>query len=309
MRFPDFIIVGASKSGTTSLYHYLKQHPSVFMPENKEPHYFAPAKWCGLQVPSRDDYLKLFDRAGSNMKAGEASTGYLYYPQSPDLIHAEIPDCHIVAILRNPVDRAFSGYCHEVSLGMEQVSFEQALKEEKKKLRRRNGDEFSFNYMKQGFVFDLLVRYVELFGAENVHICFFDDLVQAPTELMRALFRFISVDEEFRGDWSYKHNATGDPGYPWLSRWISTARGLEQAWMRMGKRLIPSRLRPKIRRRLVDWNIARGSRLRMNDDTRSMLERLYAEEIEKIESLTGRNLAHWKSSMIRHPETASHLIE
>src|SRR5690606_36811858 len=159
----NFIIVGAAKDGTTSLYYYLSQHPEVFLPEDKEPHFFAPAKWCGHPVPARERYESLFDGAAGFKAVGEASTGYLYYRESPGMIHRLIPRCRIVAILRNPVDRAFSGWRHEVREGLETATFEEALAEEQKTVRIIRGGDFSFNYIRQGFVADLLAEYIRLF--------------------------------------------------------------------------------------------------------------------------------------------------
>jgi len=292
MTLPNFIIVGAAKAGTTSLYHYLSRHPQVFMSAEKEPHHFAPAKWCSHPVPSRREYERWFRDADGFRAVGEASTGYLYYPESPQMIHDAIPDCRIVVILRNPVDRAFSGYCSEVRHGIEKVSFEEALAEERRALRIVRGGEFGFNYIKKGFVAHLLRKYIELFGSERVHICFFDDLEARPRDLMRELFRFLGVDETFTGDWRYAFNPSGIPRIRWLHELLDG----EGAWRRpfmAAARFLPASARQSMWHRLRDWNLDTAG-IQFNPATRADLSRAYADEIAELESITGRDLSAWK---------------
>ena len=293
MTLPNFLIVGAAKAGTTSLYHYLARHPQVFLARDKEPHFFAPAKWCGRPTPGRAQYEALFEGAHGFRAIGEASTGYLYYPESPRLIHELIPDCRIVAILRNPVERAFSGYCHELREGVETVSFEQALAEERQHLRIIRGGDFSFNYVKQGIVSHLLAEYRERFGPQRVHLCLYDDLVAAPAELMRALMRFLGIDETLRGDWSYRYNPSGVPRFRWLhelldgeGRWRAPLAGAARA-------LLPARAAQAAWHRLRDWNVRIGPRPVLRAQTRAMLNQTFAPEVAALERLTGRDLRGW----------------
>jgi hypothetical protein len=295
---PNFIIPGAVKAGTSSLYYYLRQHPEIFMPDNKEPHHFAPAKWCGLPVPDRKEYEQMFSGMRNEKAVGEASTGYLYYPESPELIHSAIPDCRIIVILRNPVDRAFSGYCHEVREGLETKSFEEALAEERQATRFIRGGEFSFNYMKQGYVLGILEKYLALFSASNVHLCCFEDLLANTDELMRSVFRFLDVDENFRGDWTYRYNPSGMPKYPWLHQLLDGENDARKPLVWMTSHLIPARIRNPLWHKIRDWNVLNGPAIRMREETRLMLEALYADETLGLEQLTGKDLSHWGSN---HP--------
>jgi hypothetical protein len=295
---PNFIIPGAVKAGTSSLYYYLRQHPEIFMPDNKEPHHFAPAKWCGLPVPDRKEYEQMFSGVRNEKAVGEASTGYLYYPESPELIHSAIPDCRIIVILRNPVDRAFSGYCHEVREGLETKSFEEALAEERQATRFIRGGEFSFNYMKQGYVLGILEKYLALFSASNVHLCCFEDLLANTDELMRSVFRFLDVDENFRGDWTYRYNPSGMPKYPWLHQLLDGENDARKPLVWMTSHLIPARIRNPLWHKIRDWNVLNGPAIRMREETRLMLEALYADETLGLEQLTGKDLSHWGSN---HP--------
>src|SRR5688572_27472269 len=127
MRLPDFLVVGAAKAGTISLYHYLAQHPDVFMSPVNECNFFAleTANWdreylgpvdrfyidqhC---VRNLDAYHRLFEAARAGSVIGECSPLYLFSDVAPARIHAHIPNAKIIVILRQPIDRAFSNYQH-----------------------------------------------------------------------------------------------------------------------------------------------------------------------------------------------------
>ncbi|WP_113952485.1 sulfotransferase family protein [Arenicella xantha] len=290
---PNFLIVGAVKAGTTSLYHYLSQHPDIFLPNQKEPHHFAPTKWCGYPAMALDDYETLFEKTDTYTARGEASTGYLYYPESPNLIHQALPDCKIVVILRDPTVRAYSGYMHEVREGLEQHSFEQALAQEQQATRFVRGGEFSFNYLKQGLVCDNIQRYIELFGTHQVHVCWFDDLVNKPHTLMQALFDFLNVDEHFQGEWDYRYNPSGQPKFKALHTLID-GEGTVANWLRArfsGNR--KSHRQASLWHRVRDWNLASGERPTLDPSTERLLRSYFQSEVRNLEALLNRDLSEW----------------
>ncbi len=129
-RKPDFFVVGAAKSGTSSLHRHLEQHPAVFMPAVKEPHFFSDERPPVQEVKSLREYLALFADSPLGARAGEASTSNLYSPESASRIKAFQPDAGIIMVLRNPVDRAYSQYWNQVHEGVEPLSFEEALEAE-----------------------------------------------------------------------------------------------------------------------------------------------------------------------------------
>ncbi len=132
-RFPDFLIVGAQKSGTTSLWKWLRDHPECYLPDVKEPHYFARFNpWDklirkGWFVRDPDAYVKLFSAAQPSQICGEASPSYLYENGVAERIKDEIPSCRILICLRDPVDRAYSEYTMNVIGGFETRSFTDAI--------------------------------------------------------------------------------------------------------------------------------------------------------------------------------------
>lgn len=132
-RFPDFFVVGAARSGTTSLWMYLLQHPKIFMPreiELKEPSFFCDL----LDLYDVDAYLRLFSDAKPESAIGEASTAYLTSPESADLICNANPDARIIIMIRNPIDRALSLYKWMIREGYEWITpFEKSIRGGKQK--------------------------------------------------------------------------------------------------------------------------------------------------------------------------------
>ena len=142
-QLPNFLIIGAAKGGTTSLYHYLNQHPQVYMSPMKEPRFFAleneklnfqnPDKAINkTSVTSLSEYYKLFDGVTNETAIGEASPLYMYSTKAVERIAHYVPTAKLIAILRNPVDRAYSCYKHLIAL--EPYSFADAILHEDKRI-------------------------------------------------------------------------------------------------------------------------------------------------------------------------------
>src|SRR5437667_3118215 len=169
MIWPNFFIVGAQNSGTTSLYGYLKQHPDVFMPALKEPHYFAQItpshEQRYLRTIVRDEaaYLRLFLKAKGYPAIGEASPSYLWDANAPHRIRKAVPHAKIIILLRDPVERAYSHYLMDVREGRQDLPFLQAL--ERDWNRSKKGWSVSQLYVELGLYAEQVRRYLEVFGS------------------------------------------------------------------------------------------------------------------------------------------------
>jgi hypothetical protein len=187
-RLPDFLIIGAAKSGTSTLYEYLTAHPEIFMSPIKEPCFFdSDVAWDkGL-----DWYRGLFREAAENQLCGEASTNYTRWPQVPDVPQriAEImPDVKLIYVLRHPVERAYSHYVHrhtrEVYPGEPfRRSFEEFVEEDPMCLD-------SSDYAMQ------IDQYLSFFPRDSLLILRLEDLKRDPGPLLRRVLRFLGVDED-----------------------------------------------------------------------------------------------------------------
>jgi hypothetical protein len=180
---PDFVIIGAQKCGTSSLYAYLTQHPNVMPALEKEVHYFDSNYDKGIAwykahfVTSAYRAVQSF-RTGQKTITGEASPYYLIYPHAPARLRAVLPAAKLIVLLRNPVDRAYSHYQHQVARGRESLSFEDALRAEQKRLdgeyERMMRDEHytsfahaHYSYLLRGIYADQLALWFEVFPREQ----------------------------------------------------------------------------------------------------------------------------------------------
>ena len=191
-RWPNFFIVGAPRAGTTSLYEYLKQTPSVFMSAKKEPHFFSAIRPPFLRpIVDEKKYLELFKNVKDEIAVGEASTSYLSDHVAPELIHKKIPDSRIIMILRDPVERAFSHYLM-ARTGLEKRTFHQSLHDyfDKKNF------ELSKSYVEFGYYSNQIKKYWDVFGKEKVKIIIFEEYIKNVRTKVSEVLRFLEVNEE-----------------------------------------------------------------------------------------------------------------
>lgn len=292
MKLPNFFIVGAAKSGTTSLYHYLRQHPQVFMPEIKEPSYFMD--WEG-GIRSFDDYTSLFSDANDETAIGEASTGYLYEPEAPSRIRERFPQARIVVVLRNPVEMCFALWRHMRRLGKrgERLSFETALAEESARMsnpRFRSACVQSwhanFYYFNRASYYSQIRRYLDIFGSERLLVLLFESFKENPTETCRTVFRFLEVEDEFNPDMT-KHNVGVEVRHRGLQKALDDPHPV---FKRMS-----ALLQLKTARRMKDW--LRRINIRpaptMNAQTRLMLAESFSSDVELLGRLLDKDLTPW----------------
>jgi hypothetical protein len=298
VRLPDFLVVGAAKSGTTSLYHYLKQHPGIFMPDIKEPHFFT---YGGKKPPHehpRDieavwdfaDYADLFDKVGGGQVLGEASPLYLYrYEASINNIKEYVPswqDLRIVIILRDPVERAWSQYRGFRMADLEDVSFEDALH----MVRQRIAGNWrpDFDYTGFGLYYNQVKAYIDNFS--DVKVCLFDDLEADALGLVRDVYRFLGVDYSFAPDVRERHNPSCR-ARSWALYKFLKKPDLVSAVFPLVK-VIPLEKRVLMVKRLQSLNVD-FSKARMKEETRRHLRALYRKDVLKLQELIGRDLSGW----------------
>ena len=194
---PDFLVIGAQKCGTTALYAYLRWHPQITGPAWKEVSYFdrhygRGERWYRGQFPSRPWLWLAGGRSGRTALVGEASPSYVFHPHAPKRVRALLPDARLIVLLRDPVDRALSHYNHEVALGREPLSFEDALDRE----QERTGGEFArlgdttyfskawwdFTYLARGRYPEQLELWLAVFPREQLLVLASEQLRQDPAE-------------------------------------------------------------------------------------------------------------------------------
>jgi len=290
-RKPDFFIVGAPKSGTTSLYNYLTQHPSIFMPMHKEPHFFGGWR---QSVSERDfqEYLNLFRGVKDNVLVGEASTTYLYLESAAEEINRFQPQAKIIIVLRDPVDRTYSQYWHHVRNGWTSLSFEEELEEEEKRIREGwrgflPGDQPPAYYIKSGRYADQVKRFLEVFGSDSVKIYLFEDLIKDAKGVCRDVFEFLGVDPDQPVYIKRVYNVSGPVRNVLLGRLITGRFRTKEVI----KKVVPTTWLRAVR----EWALQRntGTVPKMDPKTRRRLQQIFREDVLYVQDFTERDLSHW----------------
>lgn len=299
ITLPNFLIIGAAKSGTTSLYYYVKQHPEIYMSRIKEPKFitsqFLTYPFNGMGddkvenkiIKTWDHYKKLFDAVKNEKVVGEASADNLYYhDESIMYIKKYFGDVDILIILRNPIDRAFSSYLHLVRDGRECLSFEDALKFEKERIAKNW--EFIWHYASAGFYFRQVKAYLNKFSRVRIYLC--EDLKNNAQELMKDVYSFLSVDTGFCPNLGTRYNVSEIPKYEWLQQFMNNPSFIKTIISLVANAALTEEGKVEIKERIKASNLRK---IEMKSETREYLKRLYYEDIMKLQDLIKRDLLHW----------------
>jgi hypothetical protein len=295
-QLPDFLVIGTAKAGTTSLYQYLKSHPEVYLSPIKEPRYFAhpevrPAFVGPLRNLPRvwkiEDYRRLFEARTTELVAGEMSPQYLYHECSPGAICKLIPKAKLIAILRDPADRAFSHFCHNRRDGIESLAdFAAALAVEDERIAQNWWP--AFHYRHRGYYAQQLKRYLRLFPREQLLILVYDDMVADCPEVLKRICAFLGVDESHSFDTTVRYNVSW--GMP-HGRLIHS--GLKSALpaKRLIRAMLPARMRENLSRMASTVLMRRKPGL--DPSLREQLVSQFKPDILELQKIIGRDLSPW----------------
>lgn len=296
MGMPTFMIIGAAKCGTTSIFSYLAQHPDVYGAPGKEPNYFAltgrslPLPGPGSEayrmhrlyqttVTDWDAYRRLFDGSERHRAAGEASVRYLFCPGAPARIREALPQTRLIAILRDPAARIFSHYNMNVQLGLEPLSIHAALEAEAR--RTAEGWGWDWRYVAVSRYAEQLDRYYALFPREQIAVFFYEDFTRRPHETLAAMFRHIGVRDDFAPDMSERGMVPYRPRIAALNRWLFTPDG----WRRRLTSGRKGQLTGSVIERLRRWNMAPAPKL--DQALRAELAQAVVGEASRTAATTG----------------------
>lgn len=307
IRVPDFLIVGAARSGTTLLYSFLARHPRIFMPPEKEPMFFSVYRqdWSTIDlrtgrkatyvVENLADYLNLFLPAKNGQLIGEASTWYLYQYQTTirnihEIYGEKARDLKIIVLLRNPAERAWSHYLMKRRDGEENLSFEQAI--EPGVVRQRLDQHFTsgFDYVGFGDYFRQVKSYLENFP--RVRILLFEEMMRNMARARQDTCEFLGVADAPLTVSGQRLNVSGTPKNKLLG-------GLGNFIYRPGalksflKILVPYKIR-------AEWKYRLSAKIfspeRMDVELRNQLMKTYREDIQALAGLTNKDLSCWLSA-------------
>ena len=288
MSLPNFMCIGAAKSGTTSLYDILRQHSAVFTPSFKEPHFF--------DIPSvYQNGLKWYEKTyfknvRSEKCIGDFTPTYLFEEETPQRILNDLgSDVKFIVMLRNPVDRAYSHYLHSLRDQHESLSFHEALRTESSRINKQ--DYLSFlrlSYVGQGLYFEMLSRYYALFLKEQFLIINFEDeFINNRDSTIKKILDFLEVkDEGIMID--IKSNQASKARFQWLKNLMN-----KTGWWRVIiKNMIPSlKVRQIIKNRIQRANISTFTPSKLLEQERNEIFNTYfKKDVENLELLLNKKM-------------------
>ena len=295
-RMPNLFIVGAAKAGTTALYHYLAQHPQVFLPRIKEPMFFSREEYYAQGLDWYEDFY--FRGAENDPVRAEATPHYLYWsekvaPRIKDA-YGERPVKFIVSF-RDPVSRAYSWYWNMVREGREELDFDEALRVEGYRLEQNRDELYQLGSMVYGYsagsrYASLLQPYLELFPAEDFFFVFQDDLKSRVNETCANIFEFLGIESSMQISGS-NSNPAAMPRSRLLHRTIRQRSLLKE----LIKPFMPGRVRRRLKSKVMQANLKETPYAPLDPQLAHDLRLSYRTEIEKLEKITGRELSSWKA--------------
>lgn len=287
-----FIIIGAAKSGTTTLYKYLCRHPQVYMSTPKEPDFFSIDKNYDRGL---DWYKSLFEEAKPGQVCGEASTTYSrlhQHPQTAERIAQALPNIKLIYILRHPVDRAYSFYIHRFKGARHKPelavpkTFEETI------------EAFSEFVDSSDYMFQI-EKYLRLFPKESFLFLLTEDLRQNPVEVMTSICRFIGVDDSRNLVGEQEIVANQASYYPeWFVRKELTSSLRAMPGVSFASALFPSQMRESIYKIWRSWKYKQWLEEQyfpppmLPDTRRKLIERFY-EPNQKLSRFLEKDLSHW----------------
>lgn len=282
-RLPEFFLIGAAKSGTSSLFGYLIRHPKIFIPEIKETEYFSQKS-----IFSRGEewYRHLFLEAKKSQLCGDASTTYSRWPHTLDaarLIAKSVPDAKLIYIMRHPVDRTYSHYAHHMRLGIT-MSFEEALEK----------DDI---YIDCSMYMPQIERYLKYFSKESFIFLFQNDLWDNPRKVIENITEFLDIRMAgFEKEDVVRKNVSGPDHF---IRSKTTERLRKMPGMGFVARLLPEGMKNNMYRFLKHSSVGRRLEAQhqlvpMKPETREHLINIFETPNKKLEEFLGVELPTWR---------------
>ena len=302
VNMPDFFIVGAAKAGTTSLYSYLGQHPSIFFPSIKEPGFFCYSnlKKEALEIISKRhlsvtdelDYISLFSRAQENQIIGEASTDYLYFYEETikelsEKYLSKLKSIKIIILLRNPTERAWSHFWMAKREFQEYLEFEEAISENVIEERKKEHLHFFYDYIGPGLYFEQVSAYMESFGKENVKVIFTEELQNSTDQIIKELVAFLNLNPA-KIDTSERQNSGGGSLFSYT---LFNLLFIRQSELKsLVRKILPSKGLKKIKYKIIKL-LSRKEELGLKE--RNLLNKRFKKDIKNLSKLLNKDLNNW----------------
>ncbi|MFW5804979.1 MAG: sulfotransferase family protein [Bacteroidales bacterium] len=304
----NLFIIGAAKSGTTSLYRYLDQHDEIYFSPVKETNFFSKeidinklsthykrsnfldtdsyfAQDTLKELPlsiiqKQSQYKRLFKEAGDAKYHAEASVSYMYSPVAAKEIQKYNPNAKFIAILRNPAERAFSHYLMALRFGYTSLPFRQAF--DKDMDAPRKGWGINELFYELGLYYSQLKKFHDLFPAENIRVYLFEDLQDNPQKVCHSIFDFLDTRHQHI-DTEQTYNQGHLPKNPRLNKLL-----YRSGFRKVISTMLPDKLVSKVKAGML-----KKHKPTLTSEDKKYLTGLYENEIKETAFLINRDLSQW----------------
>lgn len=298
MTLPNFLIIGAAKSGTTAIYEYLKLHPEVFMSKMKEPNFFSlknpkfkfdknsiNESYLNSFIYNLENYSALFSEGKDFKMRGEASPIYLYDEHASEEIFNMIPNVKLIIILRNPIERAFSNFSmHQRGNGLETTrDFIKALDVEQERID--NNWWWGFHYKKAGLYYEQLNRYYKLFKKNQLLVLLYEDFKNGPKEVYSEITGFLEINEISGFDFNKRHKLTEIPKVKVVEDLLRN-----KIIGKIGKNIFDKNKRDKLKQFIRSKNKYKP---KITEYEFNYLADYYKNDVNNLSLLIKKDLSHW----------------
>ncbi|MDQ0162558.1 sulfotransferase family protein [Aeribacillus alveayuensis] len=291
---PNFLCVGAQKSGTTTLHDLLIQHPDIYLPTVKETKFFQDNKKFEQGI---DFYEKMyFSRCKSAKAVGEIDPEYMYFEEVPERIYKSLgKDIKIIFMLRNPADRAYSHYLMSYRRDYEKHSFIEAINLERERISLGDFEKNHFSYVDRGFYAKQIKRYLKYFPLENMKFIIFEEFVKNKKSVLSDIFSFLGVSQDVDIQTDLKSNEAGEPKFKFLRDFIYKPNYFKPL-KRFGRIFFPTQQsRDNFLRYLdkINQGPLKSIPKSLALDIREKLINIFFDDIKELENIIGINLGIW----------------
>ena len=300
MTLPNALLLGVGKTGTTSVYHYVRQHPQAAVSSIREPNFLMYAGHLQVPIRGKEPLFKVFTReAYENLYSGyegrdarmDISPSYFIFPEQTIIgIRQYTPDAMMIVIYRQPADRGYSNYLMHVRMGDEPLpTYAEALEAEKAGIPRIRGQ--IRTYFDRGLYFQRTKRFLAAFPRGRFLFMFYDDLAADPKKFMQELFAFLHIQPDFHPDTTQRHNAGAWPRSFYFHRLVTSMNPIKRNLVR----LLPTAVRKSLEKKIHSINMSTPPKL--DRDLRRELTRQYRDDILGLQELVGRDLSNWMADL------------
>lgn len=292
---PNFLIIGAQKAGTTAMLNYLSLHPDVFIARDKEVSCFYEDKVYNKRF-KKYSYEYYFSGWNGQKLMGNAPVNTMYFArESARNIKKLAPSIKLIAILRNPIDRAYSAYWYFTRYGLEKRSFEVALRDEDDIINQGTFFErCNFTYIDHGFYYYQLCHFLENFEREQILIILYDDFKVDELGVLKRVYKFLDLDEHFLQDFrTGKYNVASKARIKRINYLIYSDNILKKLYQKVVPSEVQMLFKQHLIKRILSFNLKKMNVPHMKESTREYLRKIYKEPNQKVGELMDRDLSYW----------------